>query len=41
MSYFIFNKDFEAITEASKSLLISNGQHANHGLRRIGKLEKG
>ena len=28
-AYFIFDKDFEAITEASKSLLISNGQNSN------------
>ena len=28
-AYFIFNKDFEAITEASKSLVISNGQNAS------------
>ena len=25
--FFIFNKDYEAITEASKSLVISNGQN--------------
>ena len=26
-AYFIFNKDYESITEASKSLVISNGKH--------------
>ena len=26
-AYFIFNKDYEAITEASKSLVISNGEN--------------
>ena len=26
-AYFVFNKDYESITEASKSLVISNGKH--------------